>query len=309
MTVSVTYEVTLKKVSLGICIGKSLPILVSEFVLKCFNLRDLSRPLSDQDRVVFISEVKKAPEGVSSSANKPIDAGTDSKPVYLPIEVGLVALCFSVDFGEYFNSNELVNDEFGIQVCSELSALNARVLPPPMISPKQAQKNSKQYHENVALKINVKNTDKPTIILGTDVTHPLPGEDSSPSVAAVVALVYWPSLTTYRGLVYSQTHRDEIIHDLYKEEEDPQRGQFSKGMIRFISWTITTSISLPGATWGYVVLSSFLCAGAMCKGLPSNIFTVNICEKSVKKAMAKLKAEKSEKKAMAKAIADTDSIG
>lgn len=63
---------------------------------------------------------------------------------------------------------------------------------------------SKQYLANVALKINVKvggrNTvladalsrripnvsDVPTIIFGADVTHPHPGEDSSPSIAAVI---------------------------------------------------------------------------------------------------------------------------
>ena len=65
---------------------------------------------------------------------------------------------------------------------------------------------SKQYLANVALKINVKvggrNTvlvdalsrriplvsDNPTIIFGADVTHPHPGEDSSPSIAAVSCL-------------------------------------------------------------------------------------------------------------------------
>lgn len=65
---------------------------------------------------------------------------------------------------------------------------------------------SKQYLANVALKINVKvggrNTvlvdaisrriplvsDRPTIIFGADVTHPHPGEDSSPSIAAVFYL-------------------------------------------------------------------------------------------------------------------------
>ena len=68
---------------------------------------------------------------------------------------------------------------------------------------KHVYKMSKQYLANVALKINVKvggrNTvlvdalsrriplvsDLPTIIFGADVTHPHPGEDSSPSIAAV----------------------------------------------------------------------------------------------------------------------------
>lgn len=68
---------------------------------------------------------------------------------------------------------------------------------------KHVYKMSKQYLANVALKINVKvggrNTvlvdaisrriplvsDRPTIIFGADVTHPHPGEDSSPSIAAV----------------------------------------------------------------------------------------------------------------------------
>ncbi|KAJ8424584.1 hypothetical protein Cgig2_028562 [Carnegiea gigantea] len=69
---------------------------------------------------------------------------------------------------------------------------------------KHVFKMSKQYLANVALKINVKvggrNTvlvdaisrriplvsDRPTIIFGADVTHPHPGEDSSPSIAAVL---------------------------------------------------------------------------------------------------------------------------
>lgn len=68
---------------------------------------------------------------------------------------------------------------------------------------KHVFKMSKQYLANVSLKINVKvggrNTvlvdalsrriplvsDRPTIIFGADVTHPHPGEDSSPSIAAV----------------------------------------------------------------------------------------------------------------------------
>ncbi|GAY36185.1 hypothetical protein CUMW_279470, partial [Citrus unshiu] len=68
--------------------------------------------------------------------------------------------------------------------------------------PRQASRLNIPYFENVALKINVKVggrntvlvdavqkriplvTDRPTIIFGSDVTHPQPGEDSSPSIAA-----------------------------------------------------------------------------------------------------------------------------
>ncbi|KAG6545178.1 hypothetical protein Mapa_013290 [Marchantia paleacea] len=115
---------------------------------------------------------------------------------------------------------------------------------------KHVYKMSKQYLANVALKINVKvggrNTvlvdaltrriplvsDVPTIIFGADVTHPHPGEDTSPSIAAVVASQDWPEVTKYAGLVCAQAHRQELIQDLYKSWVDPQRGPMSGGMIK-----------------------------------------------------------------------------
>ncbi|CAN1159284.1 Protein argonaute 1 [Linum perenne] len=115
---------------------------------------------------------------------------------------------------------------------------------------KHVFKMSKQYLANVSLKINVKvggrNTvlvdalsrriplvsDRPTIIFGADVTHPHPGEDSSPSIAAVVASQDWPEITKYAGLVCAQAHRQELIQDLYKSWNDPVRGQVSGGMIK-----------------------------------------------------------------------------
>ncbi|KAL3622952.1 argonaute 5 [Castilleja foliolosa] len=116
--------------------------------------------------------------------------------------------------------------------------------------PKQASRCNKQYLENVALKINVKvggrnnvlvqalsgkmiyGTERPTIIFGADVTHPSPGEDSSPSIAAVVASMDWPEVTKYRGLVSAQPHREEIIQDLFCQKQDSTRGLVSGGMIR-----------------------------------------------------------------------------
>ncbi|XP_051123285.1 protein argonaute 1 [Andrographis paniculata] len=115
---------------------------------------------------------------------------------------------------------------------------------------KHVFKINKQYLANVALKINVKvggrNTvlvdalsrriplvsDMPTIIFGADVTHPHPGEDSSPSIAAVVASQDWPEITKYTGLVSAQAHRQELIQDLYKCWQDPARGTVHAGMIK-----------------------------------------------------------------------------
>ncbi|KAG0541970.1 hypothetical protein BDA96_02G062300 [Sorghum bicolor] len=118
------------------------------------------------------------------------------------------------------------------------------------INPKKNK--NKQYFENVALKINVKvggrNTvlerafvpngipfvsDVPTIIFGADVTHPTAGEDSSASIAAVVASMDWPQVTTYKALVSAQAHREEIIQNLFWTGTDPEKGTpVNGGMIR-----------------------------------------------------------------------------
>ncbi|XP_043806724.1 protein argonaute PNH1 isoform X2 [Manihot esculenta] len=115
---------------------------------------------------------------------------------------------------------------------------------------KHVFKINRQYLANVSLKINVKmggrNTvlldalswriplvsDIPTIIFGADVTHPESGEDTSPSIAAVVASQDWPEVTKYAGLVCAQPHRQELIQDLFKTWQDPQQGTVSGGMIR-----------------------------------------------------------------------------
>nr|AGS47792.1 argonaute 5 [Salvia miltiorrhiza] len=131
--------------------------------------------------------------------------------------------------------------------------------------PKNVMKPGKQYMqymENVSLKINAKVggrnsvldlavkgkfpylSDRPTIIFGADVTHPQPGEDSSPSIAAVVASMDWPEVTKYRGLVSAQAHREEIIQDLYSKKEDSKRGVIHGGMIRelLVSFYKTTKL-------------------------------------------------------------------
>ncbi|KAK2980073.1 hypothetical protein RJ640_028802 [Escallonia rubra] len=308
-----------------------------------------------------------------------LQAGTDAKPVYLPMEICrivegqryskklndkqvtalLKATCqrphereasiMGMVAGNNYNNDELVNKEFGIQMRTELTTIDARVLPPPLLKyhdtgrekqvvpsvgqwnminkvinrspllpissadprdigtalfnihtqstaklssmgqsgerlqlliiilpdfssrsygtikrvcetelgiisqccqPKHVARNSKQYLENVALKINVKAggrntvllhaverkipilTADPIIIFGADVTHPPPGEDSSPSIAAVVASMDWPEVTKYRGLVSAQSHRQEIIENLYSKFQDEKGMIHHGGMIR-----------------------------------------------------------------------------
>ncbi|GMH01759.1 hypothetical protein Nepgr_003598 [Nepenthes gracilis] len=95
-------------------------------------------------------------------------------------------------------------------------------------------KLSSQFLANLALKINAKvggctvslfnplpsqtqrllRPDEPVIFMGADVTHPHPLDDVSPSVAAVVGSMNWPSANKYVSRMRSQTHRQEIIQDL-----------------------------------------------------------------------------------------------
>ncbi|KAM5573865.1 protein argonaute 1-like [Rosa sericea] len=75
-------------------------------------------------------------------------------------------------------------------------------------------------------------SDRPTIIFGAGMTHPHPGEDSSPSIAAVVASQDWPEITKYASLVCAQAHRQELIQDLFKQWQDPVEGTMSGGMIK-----------------------------------------------------------------------------
>ncbi|XP_058785049.1 protein argonaute 5-like [Vicia villosa] len=119
--------------------------------------------------------------------------------------------------------------------------------------PQKAARMNPKYLESLALKINLKSggrnmvlndalsldkridlvTDKRTIIFGADVTHYHQGENSCPSIAAVVASMDWPCVTKYRGTVSAQASRTEIIEDLFKRTEHPSsEGVQFGGMIR-----------------------------------------------------------------------------
>lgn len=49
----------------------------------------------------------------------------------------------------------------------------------------------------------------------------------------VVASQDWPEVTKYAGLVSAQTRRQELIQDLFKVWQDPQRGTVNGGMVRY----------------------------------------------------------------------------
>ncbi|RGB28543.1 Piwi domain-containing protein [Rhizophagus diaphanus] len=86
----------------------------------------------------------------------------------------------------------------------------------------------KQYCANLCLKINVKLggmnsfispsqipfiSDKPTILMGADISHPSPGEPSRPSIAALCASMD-AKASRYSASIRVQTGRTEIIADL-----------------------------------------------------------------------------------------------
>ncbi|KAL6898071.1 hypothetical protein ACP4OV_006667 [Aristida adscensionis] len=79
------------------------------------------------------------------------------------------------------------------------------------INAKVGGKNSVFYDIEASLPIVSK---KPTIIFGADVTHPAAFDDSSPSIACVVASREWPEVVRYNGVVHAQGHRKETIDGL-----------------------------------------------------------------------------------------------
>ena len=93
------------------------------------------------------------------------------------------------------------------------------------ITARNVKRANNQLIGNVLLKINaklngvnniVKNPDgtpllcKPTMIIGADVTHPAPGDNNRPSVAAVCASMN-ASATVYHSEIRVQAHRQETI--------------------------------------------------------------------------------------------------
>eukprot|EP00246_Nothoceros_aenigmaticus_P001144 TRINITY_DN1150_c0_g1_i1.p1 TRINITY_DN1150_c0_g1~~TRINITY_DN1150_c0_g1_i1.p1 ORF type:complete len:895 (+),score=130.97 TRINITY_DN1150_c0_g1_i1:157-2841(+) len=72
----------------------------------------------------------------------------------------------------------------------------------------------------------------PTVVIGADVSHPRVGDDSSPSIGAVVGSVDWPYFAKYVTKVRAQSHRTEVLEDLYWEKVDEHGRKQSGGILR-----------------------------------------------------------------------------
>ncbi|KAI9243621.1 Piwi domain-containing protein [Phascolomyces articulosus] len=100
-------------------------------------------------------------------------------------------------------------------------------VPTQCVLSKKVSDNNNQYCTNVSLKVNVKLggmnvylpqshpflTEKPTIIIGADVTHPAPGDLNTPSLAALTGTLD-ARAARYSSVVGVQASRKEMIDNL-----------------------------------------------------------------------------------------------
>ncbi|ONM56917.1 Protein argonaute 1 [Zea mays] len=117
----------------------------------------------------------------------------------------------------YGNFKRICDTQIGVmsQCCLDKNIRNAKL----------------PYFANVAIKINAKFggrnlefanpeeslpffSTEPTIMFGADVTHPAALDDTSPSIASVVASQDWPKVANYNGIIRAQGHRQELIDGL-----------------------------------------------------------------------------------------------
>ncbi|GJT53814.1 PAZ domain-containing protein [Tanacetum coccineum] len=198
------------------------PKLLSEFVGE-FLQREMSRPLSDQERI----KVKRALKGVRVEVRLRITRdGIRSSFIDETGATKTVVQYFREKYNMKLHFPALPTVQAGTDA-------KPTYLPMECCKPQNIMKMSNQYFENVTLKINVKVggrntilsatldgrlpyvTDRPTIIFGVDVTHPQPGEDSSPSIAAVDLVHYaLEGLPNKYDQVCGYMHHKDVFPDL-----------------------------------------------------------------------------------------------
>ncbi|XP_051214565.1 protein argonaute 4B [Lolium perenne] len=98
--------------------------------------------------------------------------------------------------------------------------------------------NAKLGGLNTLLQIEVSRTipivsEKPTIILGMDVSHGQPGQSDRPSIAAVVSSREWPLVSRYRATVHTQSPKLEMMSSLFKPDGTADNGLIRESLIDF----------------------------------------------------------------------------
>ncbi|KAM0878492.1 hypothetical protein ACQ4PT_034823 [Festuca glaucescens] len=98
--------------------------------------------------------------------------------------------------------------------------------------------NAKLGGLNTLLQIEVSHTipivsEKPTIILGMDVSHGQPGQSDRPSIAAVVSSREWPRISKYRATVHTQSPKLEMMSSLFKPNGTADNGLIRESLIDF----------------------------------------------------------------------------
>ncbi|KAG2198826.1 hypothetical protein INT47_000742 [Mucor saturninus] len=118
----------------------------------------------------------------------------------------------------------------GVPLYAEIKRISDTVIgvPTQCLQSKHIGEPKKQYCANVCLKVNMKLggmnlflsppqipfiAQRPTIILGADVTHPAPGDMNRPSIAALSASMD-ARASRYSSAIRVQANRTEIIADL-----------------------------------------------------------------------------------------------
>ncbi|KAF0908629.1 hypothetical protein E2562_026848 [Oryza meyeriana var. granulata] len=109
-------------------------------------------------------------------------------------EIGVMSQCCQ--------SEQVSKEKIDVSYCANVAL---------KINAKAGGRNSAFLHVEESLPVVSTNS---TIIFGADVTHPAALDDSTPSIASVVASVDWPEVTKYNSVVRAQGHRQEIIEDL-----------------------------------------------------------------------------------------------
>ncbi|KAK4397822.1 protein argonaute 16 [Sesamum angolense] len=119
----------------------------------------------------------------------------------------------------------------GISIEKQLTQIDGRVLDAPKLKVGNSEDciprngrwnfNNKLGGTNSLLAIEHSRripliTDKPTMILGMDVSHGSPGRSDIPSIAAVVGSRSWPLISRYRAAVRTQSPKVEMIESLFK---------------------------------------------------------------------------------------------